>query len=151
METPEESFTPRPLSPIEQKEAEDRAFAARYLDGLESDGCGNTIKEKKCSLLGPRNEESSAPAETQSHMRPELLGNIPSGQAAPMASAGMTRDGSPLAEGFSQEAYDQQMQAWRRSGGRRSEGEMEIASRRGEQNIRQSFGTSPRTKNSTVR
>lgn len=149
---PVETFAPRPLSPIEQKEADDRAFAARYLAGLESDGAGNYYGgERTCSLLGPRDPDDATPAETQSHVNPALMGNTPSGLAAPMASAGCTRGGSPLCEGLSQEAYDQMMRSWRRSGGGRSEGEQEVASRRAVSNVRQSFGTSPRTKNPTVR
>lgn len=157
---PEPSFTPRPLSGFEKKQADDAQFARDYLAGRATDSAGNnsTVGIETCSLLGPHDPEPSGPSETQSHMNQALLGTndsagnpVEAPRHAFENGEGHTRQGSPLCAGYSQQAYDAAMRDWTRRGGRRSEGEQEIASRDAIQNINRSFPTAPHSSRPTVR
>jgi len=58
------------------------------------------------------------------------------------ASCGFTRRGEPLADGLSQEAYDEMMHSWH---GGRSQAEIEIAERRAKDAMLGAFPTADRT------
>jgi hypothetical protein len=131
-----------------------RTFAEKYRDGDATDSCGNTIHGGNsqypttgATLLGPVKpyEGPPIPKTGTSHMDPHLLSDYVDPNFAPLISPslnngeGFTRGGSPLCTGYSQEKYDADMQAWRRSGGGRSEGEQELAIRRAKENINRAF------------
>jgi excisionase family DNA binding protein len=63
------TFSPRPLTPYEQKQLDDLEFAEKYKAGNACDSFGNSIKNAKVSLLGPV-VEAHAPARQfgDSHM-----------------------------------------------------------------------------------
>ena len=129
-----------------------RTWAEKYRDGEAADSCGNKIDgtnerfitKGAQSLLGPIEIDRTL-ANPQAHMDPRLLSDYVDPNFTPLIKGnpnqgdGFTRSGEPLASGYSQAAYDADMQAWRQSGGGRSEGEQEIASRRAVNNINRSF------------
>jgi hypothetical protein len=151
-----ESFAPRPLTRAEM----DEKFARDYLAGRETDGAGNTIHDKTCSLLGPVDTDMGcAPVESQSHMLPALLssndnfGNpVDSGHnSIDHAAEGSTTRGLSLAHGMTQQMYDDMCRANRQSHNVRSLADEEIATRRSVDNINRSFPTAPYARKSTVR
>ena len=83
--TPEpETFAPRQLSSLEQKQLEDAAFASAYLRGEATDSLGNSISGNakfptlgKQTALGPIEPQFNAPPSTTAHMVPELAGGTP--------------------------------------------------------------------------
>jgi len=144
------ALSPRPLTPEES----DAEFAARYKAGVETDSAGNKIDgtnerfqtKGSQSLLGPVERDATPiPKTGTAHMNPALLSDYvdpnfaPLIQRNPQTGEGFTRSGSPLCDGYSQEHYAADMQAWRRSGGGRSECEMEQAIRRVKENMNRSF------------
>jgi hypothetical protein len=162
---PKPALMLRPLSPMEKKEAEDRAFAADYLAGNATDSYGNTIDETnpncptagvQCGVTKPP-VETPVTKETQSHMNPALLGDHDSSgnpldpefkmdtreyfdnkNGAPL-SVGYTRSGVTLCEGLPQELYDAMMHKWERSNGAPSESEMAAKVRRDKALMREAF------------
>lgn len=141
-------------SEVDEKAAEDQAWAEAYREGRVTDSLGNRSdgtnerwpNQGSVSLLGPITVDHGPPAETQAHMIPGLLGtNDTEGNAAQVprwgfeCGEGFTRGGSQLDKGISQENYDAMMRDWNRRGGGRSEGDQERASLQAVQNINRSF------------
>jgi hypothetical protein len=148
-EPPQRAFPKREPSAIETKIEEDRAFAEAYRAGEVTDSYGNTIEgtNLRCPTIGPQcgvnelksKEKDGPPRETQSHMDPRLLatndtlGNkhqteFKMGTLAyweqshgKVPSCGFTEKGAPLAEGMTQEKYDQEMRDHRKTCGLRSQ------------------------------
>jgi hypothetical protein len=128
-------------------------FAERYKAGEATDSSGNKIDgtnnrwSETPSLLGPTvpYEGPPIPRTGTAHMDARLLSDYVDPNFAPLIprnpqdGEGFTRGGQPLAHGLTQEAYDESMKAWQRSGGGRSESEMEISSRRAVSNVNRSF------------
>ncbi len=152
-EEPCSKFEQREPSNVDERIASDLAFADLYRAGLVTDSSGNTINGTNAkfpnkgiqSLLGPveRTEPKISRTGT-AHMDPALLsdhvGPLSNPVRNPQESAsGFTRSGSPLAAGLSREQYDAMMRDWRRSGGGRSESEMERAQRNTLRAINEAF------------
>lgn len=152
---------PAPLpkaSECDKRIAADLEFAAKYRAGEVTDSMGNNVhgtNEKFPTkgmqpLIGMPRPEPAVPRTGTSHMQPELLSDYVGPMDKPfvnpqVSSTGTTRNGSPLTAGYSQEKYDADMQAWRRSGGGRSMGEQEMATRRSVQTIHSAFPKADRT------
>ncbi len=132
------------------KPPDSRTFAEKFLDGDAADSIGNKVDgtndrfltKGAQSLLGPIEPDHGPPVDTQAHMKAALLATndtLGNPREATVTAEGYTRGGSPLAHGLSQETYDAMMRDWKRSGGGRSESEMEQQVRRSKSNINRSF------------
>jgi len=125
-----------------EDEPQDRAFADAYLAGEVADSAGNKIDgtnvrySQSQSLTANRVEDGAPVSRTgTAHMDQRLLSDYVDPNFAPLIPLSTAR----LAAGYSQDQYDTDMVAWRRSGGGRSESEMEQQIRRSKQAISRSF------------
>jgi hypothetical protein len=142
---PKRNAAPAKVGSYEDAPAEP-TFAEKFKAGEATDSMGNDLfKPNPVSLLGPVVVDRTPPAPAQSHMDPKLLSDYVDPHHAPLVSRtinegqGFTRSGEPLAHGLSQETYDGMMADWRRSGGGRSESEMEQQIRRSKAAINAAF------------
>ena len=137
--------------PVMPAKVDNRSFAEKCLAGDATDSFGNDVhgSNRLCpetgvqTLVKPSMVDQGPPQDTQSHMNsvnlPYPVEDAEWKQGTPKAPEGFTSSGKPLAPGLTQAAYDQMINDWHRSGGRRSESEMEARSRVDRMNIHRSF------------
>jgi hypothetical protein len=149
-----------PTPAIEKKQNEDLAFASRYLAGAATDSFGSKVDGTNdlCPTTGAATlvnvpvKEFQPPADSQSHIKPELLSSNDSWGnpiekphtdwhgGEPAAPEGFTDKGIALAPGLSQSDYDAMMQQYRRRCPKgRSESEFETKQRRDVRTVLESF------------
>ena len=130
------------LSPMEARAEFDAIFAEQYRNGEATDSAGNRIDGTNnrwplqdrgddavsVTLIGPQAKAKSEPQDGASHMVPELRSDFrPASFNLDANSLGVTRHGSPLAPGLTQEAYDQMMVQWRGGKSEREKAEAQWA------------------------
>jgi hypothetical protein len=138
------------------------AFAEAYLQNDATDSAGNKIdgtnmrfpRKGMQTLLGPVDHLDLTPPRSRTgtaHMDERLLSDYadptrPALKNPQESTDAFTRNGDPLAEGYSQEQYNKDMAAWRGSRGGLSMSEQRQAVERSRRLINESFNYARRPK-----